>query len=204
VARRVTVLAIAAASAACASAGPSTETPPARPLPVTALIGVPVVVYPLTMVLSEAVLGWDEALSPRDVALGTVDSILGAALTERVPEVMWVFPETLRRVAARAPGMLIDPDRMATASLRHNLSKVPDPLRSQMRSLTGAVGDRLSLVPASLLFFEDPEGGGRAELTVVLVDVRLGDIWWRSVVKGVGPDPWTALRDALETLAPGL
>lgn len=203
-ARRLTLFAVAAATAACASAGPSTETPPARPLPVTALIGVPVVVYPLTMVLGEAVLEWDDALSPRDAALGTADSLLGAALTARVPEVMWVFPEALRRVADGAPGMLIDPDRMATASLRHNLTKVPDPLRSQMRSLTGAAGDRLSLVPASLLFFAEPAGGGRAELTVVLVDVRLGDIWWRSVVKGVGPDPWTALRDALETLAPGL
>ena len=73
-----------------------------------------------------------------------------------------------------------------------------------MRSLTGAVGDRLSLVPASLLFFLEEDGTGRAELTVVLADVRLGDIWWRSVVTGTGADPWTALRKALETLAPVL
>ncbi len=100
--------------------------------------------------------------------------------------------------------MLIDPDRMATATLRHNLAKIPDPLRSQMRSLTGAVGDRLSLVPASLLFYREADGTGRAELTMVLADVRLGDSWWRSVVTGNGADPWTALREALETLAPVL
>jgi hypothetical protein len=117
---------------------------------------------------------------------------------------MWVLPEELRRMARGAPGILADPDRMATATLRHNLAKTPDPLRSQMRSLTGAVGDRLSLVPASLLFFLEPDSTGRAELSLVLVDVRLGDIWWRSVVSGTGPDPWTALRVALETLAPGL
>ncbi len=168
------------------------------------MIGVEVVVYPLTMILAEASLEWDDALSPRDSALEVADSLIAMALTERTPEVMWVMPEKLRRVARLAPGLLVDPDRLATAVLRHNLSKLPDPLFSQMRSLTGAVGDRLSLVPASLFFFREPDGTGRAELTIVLVDVRLGDFWWRTVVKGTGPDPWTAFRDALETLAPVL
>ncbi len=177
---------------------------PALPLPVTAMLGVEVVVYPLTMILGEADLAWDDVLSPRDSALRVADSLLAAALTERTPEVTWVLPAELRRVARGAPGFLIDPDRMATATLRHNLATIPDPLRSQMRSLTGAVGDRLSLVPASLLFFLEEDGTGRAELTVVLADVRLGDIWWRSVVTGNGADPWTALRKALETLAPVL
>ncbi len=168
------------------------------------MIGVEVVVYPLTMILAEASLEWDDALSPRDSALEVADSLIAMALTERTPEVMWVMPEKLRRVARLAPGLLVDPDRLATAVLRHKLSKLPDPLFSQMRSLTGAVGDRLSLVPASLFFFREPDGTGRAELTVVLVDVRLGDFWWRTVVKGTGSDPWTAFRDALETLAPVL
>ena len=177
---------------------------PALPLPLSAMAGVEVVVYPLTLILGEAGLEWDDALSPRDSALGIADSLLAAALTERTPEVMWILPAELRRIARRAPGILVDPDRVATASLRHDLAKIPDPLRSQMRSLTGAVGDRLSLVPASLLFYLEPDGTGRAELTMVLADVRLGDIWWRSVVTGNGSDPWTALREALETLAPVL
>jgi hypothetical protein len=196
---------LAACAVGCAPSTPADGTPvPALPLPVSAMVGVEVVVYPLTMVLGEAELGWDDALTPRDSALRVADSLIAQALTERTPEVMWVLPDELRRVARRAPGLLVDPDRMATATLRHNLSKTPDPLQSQMRSLTGAAGDRLSLVPASLLFFREPDGTGRAELSIVLVDVRLGDIWWRSVVRGTGSDPWTALRVALETLAPGL
>jgi len=196
---------VAAVAVGCAPNPSADEIPvPALPLPMSAMAGVEVVVYPLTMVLSEAELGWEDALSPRDSALRVADSLIARALTERVPEVMWVLPEEMRRVARRAPGILMDPDRMATAMLRHNLSKTPDPLQSQMRSLTGAVGDRLSLVPASLLFYREPDGTGRAELSMVLVDVRLGDIWWRSVVKGTGSDPWMALRVALETLAPGL
>ncbi len=179
------------------------DTPaPALPLPVSSMVGVEVVVYPLTMILGEADLEWDDVLSPRDSALAIADSLLAAALIERTPEVMWVLPAELRRVARGAPGILVDPDRMATAILRNNLAKLPDPLRSQMRSLTGAVGDRLSMVPASLLYYREPDGTGRAELTMVLVEVRLGDVWWRSVVTGTGSDPWTALREALETLAP--
>jgi hypothetical protein len=180
-----------------------TEIPP-RPLPVGAMVGVDVVVYPLTMILAERALEWDLDIAPRETALRKADSLIVAALTSRTPEVTWVPAEALRRAARSAPGLLSNPDRMGTAALRHNLSRIPDPLRSQMRSLTGVVGDRLALVPASLLFFEDESGGGRAELTMVLADVRLGEIRWRSVARGVGTTPWMALAAALETLAPGL
>ncbi len=182
-----------------------TEIPP-RPLPVGAMVGVDVVVYPLTMILAERALQWDLEIAPRETALRKADSLIAAALTSRTPEVTWLPADALRRAARSAPGLLSDPDRMGTAALRHNLSRIPDPLRSQMRSLTGAVGDRLALVPASLFFFEDESGGGRgrAELTMVLADVRLGEISWRSVASGVGTTPWMALAAALETLAPGL
>ncbi len=204
-AQRLIPLVAAIAATGCAPTSSGDGSPaPGLPLPLSAMIGVEVVVYPLTMILAEATLEWDDTLSPRDSALEVADSLIAMALTERTPEVMWVMPEVLRRVARQAPGLLVDPDRMATAALRHRLSKLPDPLFSQMRSLTGAVGDRLSLVPASLLFFRESDGIGRAELTIVLVDVRLGDFWWRTVVRGTGPDPWTAFREALETLAPGL
>lgn len=205
VARRLMAWAAAGAVAACGGASANAPAPSVpRPLPVGAMVGADVVVYPLTMVLAEGSLQWDDSLRPRVDALRRVDSLIAAALTERTPEVTWVLPDELRQAARRAPGLLINPDRMATATLRHNLSKVPDPLRSQMRMLTGVIGDRLALVPASLLFFEAAELGGRAELTMVLTDVRLGEIRWRSVVRGTGPTPWRALEDALQTLSPGL
>ncbi len=180
-----------------------TKIPP-RPLPVGVLVGVDVVVYPLTMILAERALEWDLDIAPRETALRKADSLIAVALTSRTPEVTWVPADALRRAARAAPGLLSNPDRMGTAALRHNLSRIPDPLRSQMRSLTGVAGDRFALVPASLFFFEDETGGGRAELTVVLADVRLGEIRWRSVARGVGTTPWIALAAALETLAPGL
>jgi hypothetical protein len=101
--------------------------------------------------------------------------------------------------------MLTDPDQMATALLRSaELTVVPDPLRSQMRALTGVAADRYALVPASLVFLADPGGRARAELTVVLIDVRTGAIGWRTVAWGVGDGPWDALRAALKALTPGL
>ena len=206
-ARWLFAVAVTLSATACGGSRPvdPSEIPP-QPLPVGALVGVDVVVYPLTMILAERALGWDLDIAPRETALRKADSLIAAALTSRIPEVTWVPADELRRVARAAPGLLSDPDRMGTAALRHNLREIPDPLRSQMRSLTGAVGDRLSLVPASLFFFQDEtgEGGGRAELTLVLADVRLGGINWRSVARGVGTTPWMALIAALETLAPGL
>ena len=204
-ARRVVIIGAVSAVLACGSSA-ATEgvAAPPSPLPVGAILGVEVSVYPLTMILAEAALGWDERISPRDEALRRADSLLEVALTERAPEVTWVLPDELRRAARTAPGMLTDPDRMATSVFRNNVRKIPDPLWSQMRRLTGVVGDRLALVPASLFFFADSLGGGRAELTVVLAEVRLGEVRWPTVAKGTGDTPWEALEAALETLAPGL
>lgn len=206
-AQRLTVALLAAlAVGAC---GPKTETAPvpepALPLPTAGLAGQPVAVYPLTLLAAEETLGWQDALSPRRAALDRADSIMGALLTERSPEVQWVLPPALRRAAARAPGMLADPDRLATALLRGaKLEQIPDPLRSQMRALNGTAADRYAFVPAALVFVRTPEGTGRAELTLVLADVRTGRLGWRTVARGEGADPWAALEAAFKTLTPGL
>lgn len=191
---------------ACASSGSAApnEEPPPRPLPTAGLAGEAVAVYPLTMLLAEGTLGWDSLLAPRREGLDRADEMIGQSLTERSPEVIWVLPAELRRAARRAPGMLPDPDQIGTSLLRGDMSRVPDPLRAQIRMLTGVAGDRWALIPAALLFYSDEEGGGRAELTLVLADVRTGNVGWRTVVRGHGADPWSALREALASLHPGL
>lgn len=199
------ILGALSAALACSSGGASEAAPVLpSPLPVGAMLGVEVVVYPLTMILAQAELDWDDLITPRDEALRHADSMLIAVLAERTPEVAWVFPEELRKAAGMAPGHLTPPDRMATSVFRNNIQKIPDPLWGQMRQLTGIVGDRYSLVPASLFFYSDSLGVGRAELTVVLAEVRLGEVRWRTVAKGTGDTPWSALEAALETLAPVL
>ena len=179
----------------------------ALPLPTAGIAGQPVTVYPLTFLVTEETLreaGWDEQVQSREDALRRADSLIAAFLTERAPEADWILPEELRRVHRQAPNMLGDPDKMGTSLLRSEFEQVPDPLRIQMRSLTGVVGEQWALVPASLVFFAEPDGQGRAELTMVLVDVRRGRPVWRTVADGVGPDAWTATWNALKTLVPGL
>jgi hypothetical protein len=185
--------------------GPQAPTP----LPTAGIAGAPVAVFPLTLIAAEESLGWTAALADRAHALRQADSLIGAYLTQRSPEVRWILPDELRRAAVRAPGVLPDPDRMGTALLRAaNITRVPDPLWSQLRSLTGVVGDRYAAVPAALVFRPAaPEANaaqkrGTAELAFVLLDVRRGLIGWRTVAKGEGEDPWSALREALRTFAP--
>jgi len=43
-----------------------------------------------------------------------------------------------------------------------------------------------------------------AELSVVLIDSRIGKIGWRTIARGEGDDPWTALTRAVKSLTPGL
>jgi len=49
-----------------------------------------------------------------------------------------------------------------------------------------------------------PRALATAELTVVMVDVRTGRVGFRTVARGEGDDPWTALTRAVKSLTPGL
>jgi hypothetical protein len=116
---------------------------------------------------------------------------------------------------------------MGTAILFHQGKQepemVPDPLRGQLRTLAALVGGgRYALVPAGLTFRRTGASGpapgsvgaqhaaplrhalATAELTVVLADVRTGRVGFRTVARGEGDDPWTALTRAVKSLTPGL
>ncbi len=189
-------------------AGSQTEedlAPVSLPLPTPVIAGRQVALFPLTLVATDPALGWGEAVGSRERAKQRADSVIEEFLLERAPEAEWILPQRLRNAAAQAPGMLTDPDKMGTALLRaEGIEQIPDPLRSQLRNLIGVAGDRYALVPAVLTFAPTPEGRGAAELTLVLVDVRFGNVAWRSVAAGEGDAPWDALWDALTTLVPDL
>ena len=208
--RRVVALLVSVMVAGCGGKGAGAndtapEPEPTAPLPTGGIAGQAVAVYPLTLVTAEEDLRWQPYLANRREALDRADSILGSLLVERSPEVQWIGPDALRRAAARAPGMLANPDQLGTALLRGmEVERVPDPLRSQMRALNGVVADRFALVPAALIFRAAPDGLGTAELHLVLADVRSGLVGWRTVARGDGHDPWDALRVAVKSLTPGL
>lgn len=192
-----------------------TPTPePTAPLPTAGIAAQQVAVLPLTLIAAEDSLRWGGLLGERRAALTKADSVLGSGLQARTPEVTWILPDALRRAARRAPGIAPDPDQMGSAILLHPSRQrpevVPDPLRSELRTLAALAGGggRYVLVPAGLVFRRTSglpdRSSGTAELTIVLADVRTGRVGFRTVARGEGDDPWTALTRAVKNLTPGL
>ncbi|HYT04287.1 MAG TPA: hypothetical protein VEM13_05330 [Gemmatimonadales bacterium] len=211
--------AVVAMLAGCGGRRHVDSTAPTAPLPTAGLAAQQVSVLPLTLLAAEDSLHWEALLGERRAGLARADSVIGALLAARAPEVTWVFPEALRRAARRAPGIAPDPDQMGTAILfrGEDLEVMPDPLRSELRTLAAlAGGGRYALVPAGLVFRRTvgrsdgrtvaagPPAVATAELTVVMADVRTGRIGFRTVARGEGNDPWSALTRAVKSLTPGL
>ena len=195
---------------ACGKKPSQTPIPePTSPLPTVGLAGQRVALTPLALVAAEDTLHLDALVADRRTALDKCDSIIATLLTARAPEVTWAGPPELRHVARRAPGIAADPDQLGTPFLRaSNVVDVPDPLRYQLRTLMGLVGGRYVLVPAGLVFRRTvgPSVGRTvtAEVSFVLIDSRVGKIGWRTIARGEGDDPWTALTRAVKSLTPGL
>jgi hypothetical protein len=209
--RRVACGVVIAAALSCGGKKSAQEPAPVptAPLPTAGLAGQRVALTPLALVAAEDTLHWDALIGDRRVTLDKSDSIIATLLTARAPEVTWVGPAELRQTARRAPGIAADPDQMGTPFLRaEKIVVVPDPLRHQLRTLLGLVGGRYAMVPAGLVFRQTagrPNGRtATAELSVVLIDTRIGRIGWRTVARGEGDDAWTALTRAVKSLTPGL
>jgi hypothetical protein len=143
------------------------------------------------------------AFRDRRVALAQSDSIISEGIVSRAPEVSWVPPRELRKMARRSAGYLADPDQMGHAVLRApKLNEIPDPLRSSLRSLMAVAGGRFALAPAAIGFGPEPDGQIRADLSLVLADARSGKVLWRSVALGRGKTPNEALNAAVASVLP--
>ena len=182
------------------------ELPPTAPLPTAGLAGQRVALTPLTLVAAEDTLHWDSIINDRRATLNKSDSIIESLLVARATEVTWVGPAELRRTAHRAAGVAADPDQMGTSFLRgERLIEVPDPLRYQLRTLVALAGGRYAMIPAGLVYRRRPgRTDATAELSIVMVDTRVGRVGWRTVARGDGDDPWSALTKAVKSLTPGL
>ena len=115
-------------------------------MPTEALVGQSVAVMPITLIAADPALQSDTIYAPyrdRQTTLLWADSLIGEAFTGRAPEVRWVLPPELRKIARRSPGIVGDPDQMGQAMLRS------PKLNGHSRS-------------AALLAAEPDGGGGRA------------------------------------------
>jgi hypothetical protein len=204
------MLALLSFSCAAGAQQPAPNAPPpgqpAAAMPTEGLDGQHVAVMPITLVAADPALQSDTIYAPyrdRRTALLWADSLIGEAFTGRAPEVRWVLPPELRKVARRSPGIVNDPDQMGQAMLRApKMREVPDPLRSSLRNLMAVVGGRMVMVPAALGFGRQADGRLRADLTLVVADTRSGKVLWRSQAAGSGADPREALDAALAAALP--
>ncbi|HET9134054.1 MAG TPA: hypothetical protein VFN90_07110 [Gemmatimonadales bacterium] len=196
--RLLGVLLLVPAAALSAQSGAA----PAPALAVQPLAGQRVPVLPVTFLTADAPI--DELLPGGRVAqLAWADSILGEALQMRGPEVEWLLAPELRRVARRAPATVTDPDRMGQAMMRsERIERVPDPLRSYLRSLTAMTNSRLVLIPAAVRFAADSAGGVRAEVSFVMADTRNGGVAWRSTPSATATTPARALEAVIARILP--
>lgn len=183
-----------------------TNTGPVPILPTASISGQTVAILPITLVVADPALQADSvyaAYTDRRVALARADSLVSAGIVMRAPEVNWVAPRELRKMARRSAGYLVDPDQMGQAVLRGpKIIVVPDPLRSSLRSLMAVAGGRLALVPAAIGFGPESDGQIRADLSLVLADSRTGKVVWRSLAYGRGKSPDEALNAALAAVLP--
>jgi hypothetical protein len=185
---------------------PLAPLPPVRGLATAALAGQVIAVLPITLLVADPALETDTVYarySDRRAALLRADSLVGEGLQSRGPEVNWVLPPQLRKIARRSAGVVEDPDQMGQAILRSpKMERVPDPLRSSIRSLVALAGGRMALVPASVGFGPEPNGQIRADLSLVLADSRSGKVLWRSLAYGRGATPDQALNAAVAAVLP--
>jgi len=173
------------------------------PLTVDVLAGQEVAVLPITLVVPDSSLSAGGLFQQRDVLLRWTDSIIQSKMESRAPEVVWKFPDELRRLARRSPGIVPDPDRMGQSVMRSvNLEELPDPFRSNLRAMVAVSGDRLAFVPAALIFRQPEPGQVEAQLMLVMADARTGYIPWRSLAIGTGGSLERALSAALDVTFP--
>jgi len=206
------IVALLSISCAAGAQQPAPPTPPVPaapqvlPVPTAALVGQSVALMPITLVAADPALQADTIYAPyrdRQTAILWADSLIGEAFTGRAPEVRWVLPAELRKVARRSPGIVGDPDQMGQAALRSpKLNELPDPLRSSLRNLMAVVGGRAVMVPASLGFGRQADGRVRADLALAVADTRTGKVIWRSIAIGSGSNPREALAAALTAVLP--
>lgn len=206
--RRLNTLLFLALAGCGGGSSAQTPAPPppavaARSLYTAPLAGEKIAVLPLTMILAASPLSAEPPFIDRATALRWADSLLRYSLENRAPDVSWIFPEELRAIARRAPSVAPDPDKMGQSVMAApRLDFMPDPLRSYSRNLVAIAGGRHLLIPASFAFSRLASGTVKAELSIVMTDVRNGRVTWRTLAVGEGPSPSEAVADALEAMLP--
>ena len=125
------------------------------------------------------------------------DSLFGDYLTSVLLETKWVLPPELRKLDVRSSGYFPDPDLMGQGAMRNPdiRKKVPEPLQSKLRAISGVTNARVVIIPAGVVFSRDSTGHARARAYPWCWWTRAsGDIKYRTITTGKGVSADAALR----------
>lgn len=147
-----------------------------------------VMVIPAQEVVALDPLAWKAKAGADKALLLRVDSTLEAGLRDRGLSA-WVYAPALVRAVKRNPTYLTDPYQVRAAgpvrvALRAREPWVLEPLSSQLRGLAGVTDAAWALVPVDVAFVRDASGGGRAVLSLAIIDVRGAQVRWAGSVTG--------------------
>jgi len=129
--------------------------------------------------------------------LDAANAALDTALRRDAREVTWQGLPEQRRAMRRSPTLNVDPDRLPTEYLiGTRVETVPDPLWSEVRTLSAMMGARYAIVPAAVRI-AGAAGAYRASYVLVAVDARTGQVVWRGRTDGAAAaSPEAALARA--------
>lgn len=177
---------VIAATLACGSSqkGDSPEPPAPEARPLAGLVAQKIVITPAFALHVAPELGWASGIGRREAILRQLDTAIVTALDERGLRGRWVFPADLVRSWHLNPTYATDPYDLAEQPLRSPSfvvgSPLPEPLASQLRTISALHDGRLILAPVELRLDRAAATGtaGRAVLRLVLVDSRLSQARW--------------------------
>lgn len=135
------------------------------------LIGLTVMVLPIQV---------DRGVAPN------AESEMVFALGERGQLVEWVFPDDLRDVVARSPGIPVDPDALSVGPFfQTEVQRMGDPLFGQLVRLNALTGAPVALIPLEVRNGPANEAGEAAiEIFATVMNPRDGRVFWTGVVSG--------------------
>jgi hypothetical protein len=110
-----------------------------------------------------------------------IDDSLGTAIAERGIGKKWAYAPDVARMAKRNAGYVSDPYTLGAGGLRSRQMKpeeqAPRMMVDNMRSLIALGDSRFALVPVELTLLKK-DNGWRANLRLVLLDGRAGQVVW--------------------------
>ena len=155
--------------------------------PLNSFASMRLIVLPAQGVRAGDAMGWAAKTGERRVFLASVDSALETAVKAKGLS-SWVLASDLARTARRNPMYATNPADIRAADAvrfleRQRDENIPEPVASQLRTLSGFHDARYALIPVEVRFEPGSTSGtGRAILRMAVLDVRgsrlvfIGDI----------------------------